>query len=217
MTYPASRRQYAGARRRPVLDSSTRLMSRTASRTRMRAAAQEPAVLWVYDEIGVEWGVTAAAVATALDGVRGAVQVCINSPGGDVWAGLAIYAALRQHPGQVQVRVDGLAASAASIVAMAASPGQLTAAPNSMFMVHSAWTVTVGDEHDHADAAQLLAKVSDNLAQVYAGRAGGTAAQWRAVMAAETWFDADEAVSAGLADRVAAAGSDREVPAWMTS
>ena len=154
----------------------------------------------LYDELG-DWGITASDFAAALGQVpAGNLTVGISSPGGDIFAGVTMYSLLRQRTGTVTVVVDGLAASAASVVAMAASPGRLFMAPNSTLMIHEAWGHTVGPESDHRDTADLLGRESGNIAGIYAARTGQPAAAMRAMMKAETWFIGREAVDAGLAD-----------------
>jgi ATP-dependent protease ClpP protease subunit len=157
--------------------------------------------LWIYDEIGV-WGVGAQAFVNDLKAAAGGpVHLHLNSPGGEVFDGIAIYEAIRSHPAPVTVYVEGLAASAASMIAMAGTEVVMTS--TSMFMLHDALTMTYGNEAEHLASAALLGKVSDQLAAIYAARAGGTAAAWREVMRTEVWYSASEAVAAGLADRVA--------------
>jgi ATP-dependent Clp endopeptidase proteolytic subunit ClpP len=214
-TYPAARRQYAAAGRRPVLDSSTRLMSRTAARARTRAAAPKPVTIVLYGEVG--WDIDPAEVVSALENAPGAVRMRINSPGGSYHDGLAIYNAMREHPARVEVIIDGLAASAASFIAMGASPGALSAAEDAVIMCHDAWQMTAGNEADHLEAAGQLGRASDKLASIYARRAGGPAEAWREVMRREVWYEAAEALTAGLIDRVGTHDSDREAPQWMTA
>jgi ATP-dependent protease ClpP protease subunit len=160
----------------------------------------DTARLDIFDEIGF-WGVDASEFNRQLQAVgQRDLTVHINSPGGDVFDGIAITNMLRAHPGNVHVVIDGHAASAASFIAMAGKT--VTAMPNSMVMIHDASGMCFGNEAETRDMADLLGKVSQNLASIYAGRAGGTADEWRAAMKAETWYTADEAVEAGLADRV---------------
>lgn len=167
----------------------------------VKAEAGGPTQLHLMDEIG--WfGVWAPDVISALKNIKGDVEVRLNSPGGDVFDALAIYSALREHPGQVGVVVDGLAASAASFIAQAASPGGLEMAPNGTMMIHDAWTLTAGNEDDHLASAKILAQQSENIASIYAERAGRSAAEMRDLMRAETWAVGQEAVDLRLADRV---------------
>lgn len=122
----------------------------------------------------------------------------INSPGGAAWDGVTIMNALRRHPARVEVTVDGLAASAASVIAMAGD--HITMNRGSELMLHDAWGYAMGNAGDMRDTAAVLDKLSDSLADTYAARAGGGREKWRAVMQEETWFTAEEAVTAGLAD-----------------
>lgn len=156
------------------------------------------------DAYGGWWGMSAGEFATVLDGVpRGTkeIRLHINSPGGDVFEGIAILNALRQHPAKITTVVDGLAASIASVIALAGD--EMLMAPNSEFMIHEAWGGCLGNAADMRKLADVLDHISDNIAAAYATRAGGEVAHWRALMAEETWFNADETVTAGLADRIA--------------
>src|SRR5690606_8034659 len=103
-----------------------------------------------------------------------------------------------QHQAHVTVIVDSLAASIASVIAMAGD--RVVMAKNATMMIHDGHGLSIGNAADMREMADLLDKVSDNIASVYAERAGGDVAEWRERMRAETWYSADEAVSAGLAD-----------------
>lgn len=154
----------------------------------------------LYDEIGF-WGVTAADFRTAMEGITtDQIDMHINSPGGDVFDGIAILNLLRAHPASVNVTVDGLAASAASFIAMAGDTVAMM--PNSEMMIHDASGLCIGNATDMTEMATLLNRVSNNIASVYASRGGKTAADWRTTMQGEQWYSADEAVDAGLADSV---------------
>ena len=163
----------------------------------------DEATINIYDEIGF-WGVTAQDFADEVTKLSSRVlNVHINSPGGEVFDGLAIMNTLRQHAAEVRVFVDGLAASAASFIAVgAAAPGHLSIARNAEMMIHDAMGWAVGNAAEMRELAARLDKVSDNIADVYAQRAGGDVATWRAAMLAETWYTGAEAVAAGLADKV---------------
>jgi ATP-dependent protease ClpP protease subunit len=138
------------------------------------------------------------------------IDVRINSPGGDVFDGIAIHNAIANHRAKVRVTVDGVAASIASVIAMAADPydkatdtGGIVMARGSQMMIHEGHTVAVGAAADMRKQADLLDTVSDTIAGFYAERAGGTVGDWRNRMRSETWYSAEEAVQAGLADEVA--------------
>lgn len=158
----------------------------------------------IYDEIGGGgWfsdGVTAVDFVKQLAAIDGDLEVHINSPGGDVFDGLAIYNALMQRTGGVTTVVDGLAASAASFIAQAGRIRVIS--PGAMMMIHDASGLCIGNAADMRELAELLDKVSDNIASIYA-EAANNGTDWRAAMRAETWYTADEAVAAGLAHRVA--------------
>jgi hypothetical protein len=124
--------------------------------------------------------------------------VRINSPGGSVFEGIAIANALRAHPANVTVQVDSVAASIASVIAMAGD--RIEMAPNSMMMIHDASGLAMGNAADMEEMAELLDLISDNIADAYAARAGGTREQWRERMRAETWYLPEDAVDNGLAD-----------------
>lgn len=157
----------------------------------------------VIDDWGGPFGVSAKEVADVLDALPDDVReirLHINSPGGIASEGVAILNLLRQHPARVVAVVDGLAASAASFIACGAD--ETVMARNSELMIHAAWGMVVGNADDMREVADRLDHLTRNLAGVYADKAGGTVEEWLAAMKAETWYTADEAVAAGLADRV---------------
>lgn len=157
----------------------------------------------ILDDIGdgpFGGGLSAKDFAAQLADIRGPLTCHISSCGGDVFQGLSIFNALQAHKGHVTTIVDGLAASIASVIALAGD--ERVTQTGGMWMVHEAFGLAVGSAEEMAKMAQTLDQVSANLAGVYAQRCGGTAAGWREVMRAETWYTADEAVAAGLAHRV---------------
>lgn len=180
-------------------------------------------VLWLYDAIASDddeamfWGgVSPNAFIAALKATVGPVTLRINSPGGSVFGAQAMVAAMREHEAPITARVDSLAASAASVIAAEAARVEMAA--GAMLMIHKAWGLTVGNADDHLGAAELLDKIDGQIAASYARRAGDDDdAAWRDMMAAETWFTADEAVSAGLADAVLADSTQRPAAQWDLS
>jgi ATP-dependent protease ClpP protease subunit len=163
------------------------------------AAEAGPAEMWLFDEIDPWWGIGARDVQQALNSITAdKLTVHLNSPGGDVFEAHAIYNALRAHPANVTVQVEGIAASAASYIAMAGDT--VLVASNATFMIHDAITFTFGNEADHTKNAGILSQQSDIVAGIYADRAGGEASDWRDLMRDETWYDAAGAIEAGLAD-----------------
>lgn len=165
---------------------------------RMGASGVE---IMIYGEIGF-YGITAGQVVEALAQAAGdPVTIRINSPGGDVFDGLAMHAALKTYKGEVRAQIDGLAASAASVVMLGASSVDMVR--GSFVMVHNAWGVSIGNAAEMRDFANLLDQMDANLADLYAAKSGKTdAAAWRQAMAAETWMNADDAIAVNIVDRV---------------
>jgi ATP-dependent Clp protease protease subunit len=159
-------------------------------------------VIDLYDEIGY-WGTDARGFRARLKDAKGDITLRINSPGGDVFDGIAIYNDLLAYDGKVKVEVVGLAASIASIIAMAGD--EITIADNAMFMIHNAWTIGVGNRHDMADVAATLTKIDDALARTYAARTTTGIRSIKQMMDDETWLTAKEAKEAGFATSVGSA------------
>lgn len=176
---------------------------------RFDAKAGDAAAVYIYDEIS--WfGISAQQFIDELRGVTAkTIDLHINSPGGDVFDGIAIHNALRQHPATVNVSVDGIAASIASVIAMAGERVEM--AKGAMFMIHEPFAMTIGDAADHRKNAEALDKMGETIAGIYAGRAGGSADYWRGLMAKETWFTDQESVDAKLADVLAAGPAAKNV------
>lgn len=169
---------------------------------RMQNSADNASITEVllYDEIGM-FGVSASQFVADLQEVDTAeIHLRINSPGGDVFQGIAIMNSLKRHKAKVTTFVDGIAASAASFIAMAGD--EVVMSQNAELMVHDAWGLAIGNAADMRELADRLDASSNNIASIYADKAGGTVADWRAAMENETWYSDKEAVSAGLADRV---------------
>jgi ATP-dependent Clp endopeptidase proteolytic subunit ClpP len=165
-------------------------------------AQKDSADIYIFDEIGF-FGITASRFVSDLQRYKGKdLNVFINSPGGDVFDSIAIYNALARHDGKVSVTVDGLAASGASVIAQAGKTR--TMSTGSAMMIHDAWGVAMGDAATMGKMAEELDSVSDSVADIYAERTGKPPQEWRDRMRNETWYDADEAVLAGLADGVSA-------------
>ena len=150
---------------------------------------------------GVGWEITAQDVLANLNDVDGDVTVRVNSAGGDAFEGVAIMNALRSHTGQVTVIVEGLAASAASVIAVGGAD-RLIMRPGSELMIHDAWSFADGNAADLEKLAADLERTSQSMAEIYAAKAGTAPDVMRQMMRDETWFSAQEAVDAGLADAV---------------
>lgn len=167
----------------------------------VRAANDDEASISIYGAIGETWdgdGITAKRIAAALRsiGTRD-VKVNINSPGGDFFEGVAIYNLLREHKAKVTTCVMGLAASAASVAAMAGD--EILMGDGAFLMIHNAWAVAVGNRHDMADAAARLAPFDAAMAKVYSQRSGITEADAAVMMDQETWLGVDQALTDGFA------------------
>ncbi|PWE52286.1 peptidase S14 [Metarhizobium album] len=151
--------------------------------------------------VGVDWfddGFTHAEVVTALAGLDGDITVRLNSGGGIAADGAAIHAALATYDGSVHIVIEGIAASAASLIAMAGD--RITMADGAVMMIHDPLNVTYGNSADHAKTIEELEAYATAYAKVYARRSGKSAVECRDIMKAETWYDGDEAVAAGFAD-----------------
>ena len=169
------------------------------------ATASSNSTISVFDIIGDDGmggGVSAKRIAAALRAIGNRdVTVQINSPGGDMFEGIAIYNLLRAHPARITVDVLGIAASAASVIAMAGD--NIRMAPSSFLMLHNAWGVVIGNRHDMAEAATLFERFDGALADIYAARSGMARSEVATLLDAETFLTAQEAVAAGMADTIA--------------
>ena len=169
-------------------------------------AATDRAELLLYDDIGAGFfgGISAQQVLEDLKDVddKTPLDVRINSPGGDVFDGVAIYNALARRTGPVRVFVDALAASIASVIAMAGEP--IVMSRGSMMMIHDPWTLTYGSASELRRVAELLDTIKDNIADIYDQQSGAELDDIRQMMLDETWMDAEQAVALGFADDVEA-------------
>ena len=165
------------------------------------AGGEKQTDILIFDEIGL-WGITAKDFATALKEIPEdhAITVRINSPGGSVFDGYAIFNALKARAANVTTRIEGLAASMASVIALAGS--KVTAAANSIVMIHNPWSGVSGDSEDLRKMADLLDKLTGQLVGIYSAKTGLPEADVRAAMDAETWFTGAEAKEWGLVDEV---------------
>ncbi|EFE8088328.1 TPA: head maturation protease, ClpP-related [Escherichia coli] len=173
----------------------------------IKAAAADDNSISVFDVIGQDYwgeGVTAKRIAGALRAMNGAdVTVNINSPGGDMFEGLAIYNLLREYEGHVTVKVLGIAASAASIIAMAGDDIQI--GRGAFLMIHNCWVYAMGNRHDFAELAQSLEPFDTAMADIYAARSGLDMAAVQKLMDAESYIGGSDAVAKGLADSLLSA------------
>ena len=155
----------------------------------------------IYDEIGA-YGVTAKGFLAELgalpDGVP--INLRLNSPGGSVFDAVAIYNALQRHEGEITVWIDGIAASAASYVAMAGD--EIVMPENAFLMIHNPSGVVMGTSAEMREMAATMDKIAGSMIRGYAARSGRSEEEIAALMAAETWFDAEAAIATGLATRM---------------
>ena len=186
-----------------ALVSPQTLSKWSADAAGIRAVALGDNVITMFEVIGEDWwtggGVTAKKVAAQLRAIGDRpVEVQINSPGGDMFEGLAIYNVLREHSQQITIKVMGMAASAASIIAMAGDTVEIGAA--SFLMIHKCWVVAQGNEDDMREVADFLAPFDRAMSEVYAQRSGKTAADCLSWMKAETYMSGADAIERGFAD-----------------
>lgn len=171
----------------------------------------------MYGPIGPDFwepenAITAKSVMAQLADISGDVTVRISSGGGDVYEGIDLMNALKNHDGKVTVIVESLAASAASFIAVGGADRVLMR-PSSELMIHRAWTLTEGNADDARKTLADLERQDNKLAAIYAAKAGGEIHDWLDAMSAETWYTAEEAVAAGLADAVIQEKSEAPAPA----
>src|SRR5690554_1095433 len=166
----------------------------------IKARGTAQAEVFIYDEIGA-FGVSAKQFAKDLKQHATARQIDlrIHSPGGSVFDGNAIYNQLKQHPAKITAHIDGIAASMASVIAMAAD--HVVMPENALMMIHNPWSVSAGDSDQLRKDADLLDKVKTTLVGAY-GRSAMTDDEIVAIMDAETWLTAAEAVEMGFADEI---------------
>ena len=185
--------------------------SKVLERFNVEAAGKRPAalerndnVITIFDTIGEDWwtgeGVTAKSIARQLKAIGGDVEVQINSPGGDVFEGFAIYNLLREHPHNVHVKVIGMAASAASVIAMAGDT--IAVGASAFIMIHNCWVVAVGNRHDMRETADFLEPFDMALRDLYVARTGQKPADVARWLDAETYMNGNEAVQRGFADEL---------------
>ena len=170
----------------------------------MKALAQGEAEIWIYEMIGYDWwtggGITAKSFSDDLKalGDLNKIILRINSPGGDVFDGNAIYNILKSHQAEVEVHIDGLAASIASVIAMAGN--KVIMPENAMIMIHNPWACGCGEADDLRKMADSLDKIRESIVATYLTRTSLSKEVLIQMMDDETWMTADEAVNNGFAD-----------------
>jgi len=188
--------------------AATAEWARTHSRLSMKAKEDASGEMYLYDVINSDdgWGggVTPKGVVSGLEELKKAgcntLDIYLNSPGGDVFAAVAIFNAISRFSGKKNVHVDGLAASSASLIAMCGD--KITMAKNAMMMIHNPWGFAMGESSDMRKAAEVLDQVKEVIVNTYCDRTGCSSDQARKWMDEETWMNAEEAVTRQFADEV---------------
>lgn len=164
------------------------------------AKKDKSAEVFIYDGIGL-FGVEAESFISQINALDvEAIDLRINSPGGNVFDGTAIYNALRRHKATVNVKIDGLAASMASVIALAGDTVEM--ADNAFFMIHMPWSLVIGDSEDMRKEADVLDKLADQAVATYVKNSSLDEEQVRTAMAEETWYSAKDAFDAGFIDSI---------------
>jgi len=165
----------------------------------------DKAEVWIYEEIGEDFwtggGVTAKNFQKELSAIKaGQIDLHINSPGGAVFDGITIYNLIKQHPANVTTYIDGIAASIASVIALAGD--KIVMAANALYMIHNPSGMVMGTAEDMRTFADTLDKVGGTMVTAYTGKTGKDADIIKALLDAETWFTADEAKEMGFVDEI---------------
>jgi len=157
--------------------------------------------VYIYDVIDGFWGASATGLLTAFAAAgKGDLHLHINSPGGDVFEARAMAAIVVAHPGNVAVHIDGLAASAATYLALSGNSVSMT--QGGMLMVHESWSLAYGNKRELTKTASLLSQIDDTIIADYVARTGKSADEVRGWIEAETWFQADQALELGFIDAI---------------
>lgn len=179
----------------------------------------DEATIYIYDVIVSDdyWGgVSAESFVKLLNSITAPViHLRINSPGGEVYAARAMMQAIREHKSKVIAHVDGMAASAATFLVVAADESYI--AEGSMFMIHNGWTIAAGNSKDFLSMAELLERLDQTIRQEYSSKTGTDMAEIKHMMDAETYFFGSEAVEAGFVDAVADASPKNQIKWDMTA
>jgi ATP-dependent Clp endopeptidase proteolytic subunit ClpP len=156
--------------------------------------------IWIYDEIGY-WGIGAKDFILELNAIKSKqISMHINSPGGEVFDGNAIYNAIKNHPASVTTYIDGIAASIASVIALAGD--KVIMAENAIYMMHNPFGLVIGNADEMRKMADVLDKICDSMLGAYVSKSGKTQDEIRSLLDAETWMNADEAKEAGFVDEI---------------
>ena len=171
---------------------------------KIEASANDQAEILVYDVIGWPYNDAGDLVRYVNSLGDKDILVRLNTPGGDVFDGMAIFNSLANHKGKVTIRIEALAASMGSVLAMAGK--EIQAYSNTMMMIHDPWIYTAGNQYELREMADLLEKISGNMLDVYAGRSKIGKREMKEIMKAETWYTAKEAKEKGFIDTILETG-----------
>ncbi|HHQ6781066.1 TPA: head maturation protease, ClpP-related, partial [Staphylococcus aureus] len=152
---------------------------------------------WIYEMLEMD-ATSPKDIADSLPDTNEDINVIINSGGGDVYSGSEIYTSLKTYPGKVNIKIVGVAASAASVIAMAGDHIEIS--PTAQMMIHNAWTMAMGDTNEMQKAVDMLDSVNRGIANAYINKTGKTEDEILSLMNKETWFNAQDAVEHGFAD-----------------
>ncbi len=182
----------------------------------VRALTNDEAEVLLYDEIGGLWGIQADDIRRDLESLAAkTIHVRINSPGGSVFDGMAVYNTLREHDARIVTHIDGLAASMASVIAMAGDEVRMS--ESAFLMIHEPWTITIGNAEQLRKDAALLDKIGGTAVHIYQAKTGVDDEEVRAWMEAETWFTGQEAADAGFVDALDNAAEDDDPAAQVAA
>jgi len=188
----------------------------------MKNKTEKKAEIWIYEMIGEDFwsgdGITAKDFQKELAEIKASeIDLHINSPGGDVFDGNTIYNLLKSHSAKITTYIDGLAASIASVIALAGE--KVYMAENALFMVHNPWGVAMGQASDMRKMADTLDKVRDSMTTIYVTKTGKENKEINSLLEDETWMNADEALEAGFVDEISGkmdmAACSKFVPVMM--
>lgn len=176
-------------------------------------AATDEATVYIYDEIG--WfGVSAEQFIKDLNDITAkTVHIRFNTPGGSVFDGTAVFNAIKQHKSKTVSHIDGLAASISSVIALASN--EVRMAENAFMMIHEPWSIVIGDAETMREEADLLDKVGKTIAKTYTDKTGKKEDEIKALMSAETWMTAEEALEMGFVDVIEETEKDEKAKATL--
>lgn len=167
---------------------------------KIEARSDDEAEVLIYDVIGWPYNDAGELVRALAEMTQTTITVRINSPGGDVFDSMAIFNALQSHKSKIITRIESLAASSASFIALAGKEAQ--AYKNAMIMIHNPWMLAMGDQDDLREMADVLEKISGNMVDIYSGESNVGKKEIKAMMSAETWMTAKEAKEKGFVDTI---------------